>query len=663
MLSSPANEFRFLMRNNKTSWEKGLLHSLTASDEGIKLKETFDYTLSQIIYADQLQPAPDIKDFAVGQCNLLYILDANTHSLYQCNLEQTKDCIESSLPDLTIITLTAGSLLVAYDEAEQKVLGLDSNGWQVKWAIGASQDAAGKKLALKQPIKPVDLAIDKAGKLYVLDLNNLAILHFDESGRFLAAFGQEVLRGKNPVAIALSPDDSLYVLERQEKKVLKFVAGQLELQFDIHAEIKPSGLAIDQLGHLYVGDDRIIDAYDEDDRFIHIFSLSGKGLGELSGYRGSVKKIVIDRENRLYVLNEEQQKIFIFKREPFFSRKKATSLPSGIFFTQAFDSAKPGTQWHKFVLDADLPEQAQIKVSYLVADEKTFLLNGEEQDLDLFLGSRSMLPEEKMETVNKLKWSEPLPNPLDALVRGNPGRFLWLRVELIGSERITPTVKSVRAVFPRISYLRYLPAIYQEDEVSRDFLERFLSLFETFFANLESEINHIVRFFDADAVSGDFLRWLASWLSIAVDDNWPEEKLRQLVKRVPELYKMRGTRQGIEEMIELFIEKKPFIVEQVQLEWIKDQKLKKTFEKLYGKNPYCFFVLLPQLPIKDKKQLMMVRRILDLEIPAHTHAELVELQPWIHLGMHTYIGVNTYLSKPDLRLDSGTIMPRDTILA
>ena len=94
---------------------------------------------------------------------------------------------------------------------------------------------------------------------------------------------------------------------------------------------------------------------------------------------------------------------------------------------------------------------------------------------------------------------------------------------------------------------------------------------------------------------------------------------------------------------------------------------------LYGSDPYCFCVLLKPYR-KEKKggreierrlteeERKAVRRIVDAEKPAHTCAGLLALQPWIHLGTHTYLGVNTYLSQPSARLDLQSAIPRDTVL-
>jgi len=58
-----------------------------------------------------------------------------------------------------------------------------------------------------------------------------------------------------------------------------------------------------------------------------------------------------------------------------------------------------------------------------------------------------------------------------------------------------------------------------------------------------------------------------------------------------------------------------------------------------------------------------LKNIADSEKPAYTRANVIILEPWINLDLYTYLGVNTYLSKPTPRLDEQSVMPRDTVLS
>jgi phage tail-like protein len=136
-------------------------------------------------------------------------------------------------------------------------------------------------------------------------------------------------------------------------------------------------------------------------------------------------------------------------------------------------------------------------------------------------------------------------NPRDALVESATGRYLWVRLDLSGTANSSPRVGSFRAYFPRRSYLRHLPSVYREDEASAAFLERFLSVFESTFVGVEEDVRGVTRYFDPRGVPGEYLSWLGRWLAVELDETWPEDAKRELLARAPELFKKRGTREGL----------------------------------------------------------------------------------------------------------------------
>ena len=222
MMISEHAEFRFLVLNQKCDWEKGVLDFLQASDEGIKLKEKWAYTLDTAINAAELGFDLEILDFAVGQCQLVYILDSNKHAIYVLDTNQLQleriDCIDTMFEDPIGITFTPGSLYVAEKTWDQRIFNFSQTNWQIRWTIDEGHDAAGRKLNLEQLLKPVDLVVDKDGNLYVLDRDNLAIVQFNKAGNFVGSFGHQELSGKEPVALAVSQNGTVYVLERKEKR-------------------------------------------------------------------------------------------------------------------------------------------------------------------------------------------------------------------------------------------------------------------------------------------------------------------------------------------------------------------------------------------------------------------------------------------------------------
>lgn len=123
------------------------------------------------------------------------------------------------------------------------------------------------------------------------------------------------------------------------------------------------------------------------------------------------------------------------------------------------------------------------------------------------------------------------------LVQSHEGQFLWLKIGLKGDGYGTPSVKSARVHYPRQSYLSYLPAVFSSDEETRRFLERFLSIFQTEWDELERRIEDSAALFDPKAVpAGRALEWLAGWFALPLEGTWDSEQKRRLLEAAAGIY-------------------------------------------------------------------------------------------------------------------------------
>lgn len=214
-------------------------------------------------------------------------------------------------------------------------------------------------------------------------------------------------------------------------------------------------------------------------------------------------------------------------------------LTSGTLISGPLDSKTHRCQWHRVQLHGEIRPGSRVRVETFCADEA--------YDLQQLLGFATWETQELT--------ARPGPAAHDCLILSPPGRYLWLRLTLLGNGSVTPRIAAVEIEFPRLTSLRYLPAVFAAEPTSADFTARFLALFDTTLRSVERAIDAEAKLFDPlSSPAGrtgqapvDFLSWLASWIGVRFDRSWSEEKRRQFLKRAGPLLDWRGTLRGLRE--------------------------------------------------------------------------------------------------------------------
>jgi phage tail-like protein len=108
-----------------------------------------------------------------------------------------------------------------------------------------------------------------------------------------------------------------------------------------------------------------------------------------------------------------------------------------------------------------------------------------------------------------------------------------------------------------------LPALFQDDE----FTQRFTASFDEVLAPIFCTLDNLEAYFDPFLAPSDFVAWLAGWVGLSVDENWPVERQRALIAKAAELYSWRGTRKGLKDHIALYAGVEPEVVDTGGCEW------------------------------------------------------------------------------------------------
>lgn len=108
------------------------------------------------------------------------------------------------------------------------------------------------------------------------------------------------------------------------------------------------------------------------------------------------------------------------------------------------------------------------------------------------------------------------------------------------------------------TYLRYLPAIYQNDP----FLGRFLRIFEEIISPIQVMVDTLPERFDPRLAPPPMLERLASWVGgTQQPSRLPEPGWRQLVAHSLLLHRWRGTKRGVRAALEAATGRAPLIAE------------------------------------------------------------------------------------------------------
>lgn len=208
-----------------------------------------------------------------------------------------------------------------------------------------------------------------------------------------------------------------------------------------------------------------------------------------------------------------------------------------------WDSATPGCIWHRVALDARRPPGSALKLQSRAADtpEGLALLPWRDEP--------DLLPHP---AGPELPWREPPATAckevqtLTCLLQAATGRYLQLRLQASGDGQQSPGLASLRAWYPRFSYLQhYLPAVYRADAASSAFSERFLALFEGELTRWEDRVAAAQLLIDARTAPRDTLEWLASWLAISFDGSTGPARRRALLRHAAAVQARRGTVPGM----------------------------------------------------------------------------------------------------------------------
>lgn len=544
------------------------------------------------------------------------------------------------------------------------------------WGTGAPGSAPG------QFNSPWKVVTDRCGLIYVADRGNGRVQRIHRGGD-----AESAIEGlHSPTGLALGADGTLAVLDAPS--VLLYPPGQISnpQTFTVDAA---SCIALDDSGYLYVGTSTAL---------IYKYDLTAAGSTLVGiGVTGVAGQFL----DLLWTPEAELVGILLAKCA---DHPSLVTIPTcghylscGTFMTATLDSGIENCLWDRIHLNASIPTGTVIEIVTQTAKSDIWADNAPLPNAP-FKAECTAYSTAGQDCTLVLVGDDP-----DCLVQSLPGRYLRVQMQIKTNGIVSPLVSGMQISFPRASYLQYLPAVYQEDDRSRVFLDRFLRIFQTTFDGMDRTLDQLWTRFDPLSVPDAWFPWLAAWLAMPINPLWTNQQRRAALKSAGTLYPLRGTPSGVTQLITEYSGVSVRLIEHFRLRqliilshgagggqvlgsgsrlWSRDYysrlqvgvysrvgyfdltgEPEPDIEPLaWGANEFTvFFDCDPYEVDATKKKVLQA---VEQEKPAYTQANYAPVFPRMRVGVQSTLGVDTRIGEyTPLLLGSTGTLDYDTILA
>lgn len=633
-----------------SDWQNGILNNLEFDQHGLRLKREQRYRHSKRVTFDAASDSHQWLDafeteegwYWLNNQNQIYRYEKQFRQrelVLKLQLDQDEQAYRVAVKGELIFVLTYNNKDKESIEDSQIYCFYLSNG-QLRWKQEQWKQSKfkGFSLAVTATEMIVILAkLDEQTDTYLLQLDALGYPMHEQV-----------------ISSSLTVDCSLAEHVNQWNQTYRFVVDENNIHVYSHKEkqIISYHTSLQHVKRLLlpISDDIVAFTVDKNGYFWFVHNDAEQNITELlcfneQGELSQQGQLAIEKCHYLIVSKKmlitcdiEQKVAYILepKQLPMFSEN--LNGYRGWWISQPLDSESNGTIWHRFTVAAEKQHDTTVNIKYFSSDIK-------DVSIDM------------LESL----WSAPIEDPKDALFHNAVGRYLWIAIELVATDLHTPYINSLEVYFPRRSYVRDLPVIYQRS--GEGFLTHYLSLFQTMLEDTDFKIETATRKLEPNQVSEQSLKWLIGWLGLDTDDYWSDEQLRALLKEAPKLFSLRGTKYAIEKLVEIYTGSKPIILEYDEIKPLKENiELGEVVDKLYAADEHTFNVLVKADDVSSELKKITLQHILDRYKPVFTSCKLVILQPWVYMDLHSYLGMNTFLTAPQqLMLNGQMSMPHHTI--
>jgi phage tail-like protein len=164
---------------------------------------------------------------------------------------------------------------------------------------------------------------------------------------------------------------------------------------------------------------------------------------------------------------------------------------------------------------------------------------------------------------------------------------------------------------------------------------------------LEEIIAAMAALFDPKTTPEEFLPWLASWVALGLRADWSPAQKRDFLANIVPLYRRRGTKDNLAELMRIYTGLSPVITGPGDVECqIGVHSTIGVDMQIGGSVPHFFHVSVT-MPNPDQltlqRQAQIATALIELQKPAHTDYQLEILFDTMQIGVRSTVGVDTLL--------------------
>jgi DNA-binding beta-propeller fold protein YncE len=217
---------------------------------------------------------------------------------------------DGKLLNPTGIAVDSGNMIYVADAPQGRVFGYNLNG-TLFYAYGKTGDLS----------HPMGIAIDNwRSRIYIADSHSRLVKAYTLQGDRLhdiGGDGPEDKRLRSPISIALDREGRLYVLDGQNKHVFVYDHdGKLMKRFPVSRgvpgdSLRPRGIAVDSAGHIYVADsvNNNIIILGPDGGYLKTWGKTGIVSGDFWTPQG----LFIDERDHIYIADQTNGRVQVYQ--------------------------------------------------------------------------------------------------------------------------------------------------------------------------------------------------------------------------------------------------------------------------------------------------------------------------------------------------------------